>query len=127
MNGCNLPFNRRRQPRFIVLKGAMAIVENKYGNIVEINMKGLSFHYRVKEGKPLLSDFSRSKKFTIDITSSFHDFCLTDIPIKITSEREVTPISDFHPPLRKIRCGVEFKKLTVYDLFQLNKFITLSC
>lgn len=119
-------YERRVEPRFLVNEGAMAFVGKKYGKIIDVNMRGLSFQYIVKENKPFLKQNPQNKNFTLDITYGRSDFCLTNVPIKIISENESKSSSNSHPMLRKIRCGVQFKDLTEYQVFLLKRFVLIS-
>jgi hypothetical protein len=126
MNGFDKTDERRTEPRFPVNERALAFLGKKYGKIIDINSKGLSFQYIVKENRPLLTNHFQKKHFTLDISSATHDFCLTDVPVKIISEDEVKPTSKIHPTLREIRYGVQFKNLSADQLYQIKNFILSS-
>ena len=126
MKGYDSIFDRRKEPRFPVHEGAMAFVDKKYGKIIDVNMRGLSFQYIVKENRPLLTNGSQNKNFTLDIAYGISEFCLTNVPIKIISDNEYKSRSNSHSMLRKIRCGVQFKDLTPDQLVLLKRFVLIS-
>jgi hypothetical protein len=126
MKGYDDLYDRRKEPRFSVNEGAMAFVDKKYGKIIDVNMRGLSFQYIVKENRPLLTNNSQDKNLTLDIAFGSHNFCLTDVPIKIISDNECKSSSNRNSMLRKIRCGVQFKYLTPDQLLLLKRFVLIS-
>lgn len=126
MKGYDDLYDRRKEPRFPVHEGAMAFVGQKYGKIIDVNMNGLSFHYIVKENRPLLTNSSQIKNFTLDIAYGISGFCLTNVPVKIISDNEYKSSRKTHSALRKIRCGVQFKDLTPDQRILLKRFVLIS-
>ena len=126
MKGYDDLYDRRKEPRFPVHEGAMAFVDKKYGKILDVNMRGLSFQYIVKENRPLLTNSSQNQNFTLDISYGSSEFCLTNVPIKVISENECQSNSNTHSVLRKIRCGVQFKDLTPDQRILLKRFVLIS-
>ena len=123
MTGQNEINERRKEPRFVVNERALAFVGKKYGKIIDINSKGLSFQYLVKENRPLLANNSNRATLTLDISSASHDFCLTDLPVKIIAENEIQAGSNGHPTLKVIRCSIQFRELSADQIYYLKRFI----
>ncbi|MDY6988292.1 MAG: PilZ domain-containing protein [Thermodesulfobacteriota bacterium] len=115
------PLERRRHARFNV-RGirAYAMVRRHWppspimGNIVDIGMGGLSFHYVGTEKQS-------SRSSHLDILLSNSGFYLHKVPVKTISDVESDPASGVGPGTR--RCGIQFGNLTEEQKSHLRYFI----
>ena len=126
MKNDDVSSERRKDPRFFVNEGAMAFVAEKYGKVIDVSMKGLSFQYIENDKESHLSQYSRDKCIKLDIAFSARNFSLTDVPIKIISEQEIQSNSNHTSMLTKRRCSVAFKDLNPDQLFLLKQFVILN-
>lgn len=126
MKGYDDFYDRRKEPRFPVHEGAMAFVDKKYGKILDVNMRGLAFQYRVKENRPLVTNNCQNKNVTLDIAYGISEFCLTDVPIKIISDNECKSRGNSHSIVTERRCSVQFKDITPDQRVLLKRFVLIS-
>ncbi len=107
---------KRKHPRFQVPKGTFVSVgpyDAQVGQIIDMGMGGLAFRY-VGRPEPFNGELS--------IFLSERDFYLGRIPFKTVSDCEIAgkgPSS----PIAMRRSGVRFRKLTDYQVSQLEYFI----
>jgi len=110
--------DRRRDNRFEVVSGAVAIHKNdhsKQGKIIDISRGGLAFCYDERED--LTKEFA---EFAISFAAG--DFYLDKIPCKVTSycpANDIIPLN--HENMRRV--GVQLGELTQKQTNQLEYFI----
>jgi len=109
---------QRRNERFRARNGAFVALRPHYtklGQISDISMDGLSFHYMSREELPNAS-FD-----VLDILVTNDDFYLETVPFEIVSDFEITKV-----PLSAVaikRCSVKFGVLTDDQKSRLKNFI----
>jgi len=110
--------DRRRDNRFEVVRGAVAIHKNdysKHGQIIDISRGGLAFCY--DESEDMTKEFA---EFAISFSAG--DFYLDKIPCKVISycsANDIIPLN--HENMRRV--GVQLGELTQKQTDQLEFFI----
>ena len=113
---------RRKHKRFQVPRDAFVGVGpyfNKVGPITDMSIDGLAFRYIGSE-----EPSNRSHKLDIFLTDG--DFYLGKIPFETISDLEIVnkaPSSS----ITMRRSSVQFRKLTHYQISQLESFIQIHC
>lgn len=109
---------RRENERFRAKNGAFVALRPHYtklGQISDISMGGLSFHYMSREELP-------NESFDVlDILVTNDDFFLEKVPFEIVADFELTKV-----PLSRVaikRCSVRFGALTNDQRSLLENFI----
>jgi hypothetical protein len=109
---------RRKHQRFQVQDGAFAVFTPGFCNwsqIIDISMGGLAFFYTGVEQLPNAS-------FDLGISLANVGFYLGKLPFKVVSDLEIAnKVANGFRTTR--RCGVEFGKLTLNQISQLEYFI----
>ncbi len=108
---------RRRQPRLKVRDVAFAVLGDgeEMGQVMDINLLGLSFHYLTDGSEKPSSD-------SMQIILAEDDLHIRDIPFRRVADFEILNGMTFSC-LRKHRYGVEFGKLSAKQHAQLEHFI----
>lgn len=104
---------RRRHQRVTVKSGALALIDNLPGTIIDISEGGLALHHMVFEQEP-------RKNFRIDLFFQTDETFLANIPVELTSELELPANPD---AIRLRRYGLRFGELSDSQRRQLNCFI----
>jgi hypothetical protein len=107
---------QRQYKRFQVPKGAfvgLGPYDTKVGQIIDMSMGGLAFRYVGME-EPLHGE--------LDIFLSERDFYLGRIPFKTVSDFEMVSTAPSSPVSMR-RTGVQFKKLTHFQISRLQYLI----
>ncbi len=107
---------RRQHKRFQLPKGAfvgLAPYDTKVGQIIDMSLGGLAFRYVGME-EPLHGE--------LDIFLSERDFYLGRIPFKTVSDFEMDS-SAASSAVTMRRTGVQYKKLTQFQISQLQYLI----
>ena len=115
------PVERRKHERLQVKDGAYVMLKpfgSKVGELIDINMDGLTFNYIGGEDLPTTQ---YDTQYELDLVTTNRVFSLRDIPCKIISDFVTTNFP--HSLLRIRRCGVQFRKLNGYQISQLKNFI----
>jgi hypothetical protein len=97
---------------------AFAVLRNhvrKVGQIMDISLGGLSFHYIVNGEAP-------DKSIDLDILLAYQGLSMKKVQFKIISDIQIANKSPFSPLLMR-RCGVRFGGLTDKQKSQLKDFI----
>jgi len=109
---------RRENERFRVKNDAFVALRPHYtklGQISDISMGGLSFHYMSREELP-------NESFDVlDILVTNDDFFLEKVPFEIVVDLELTKVPLSHVTIK--RCSVRFGALTDDQRSQLEDFI----
>ncbi|MDY6952441.1 MAG: PilZ domain-containing protein [Thermodesulfobacteriota bacterium] len=84
------------------------------GNIVDIGIGGLSFHYIGKERPSSASSY-------LDILLGNSGFCLHEMPVRTISDIEADPAPGIRPGTRQ--CGLQFGDLTEEQKSHVRYFI----
>ena len=107
---------RREYQRFRVQEGTFAVFgpdSNKIGQIIDISMGGLAFHYMSGE------EPNGSKELNIFLAES--SFYLRKIPFRTVWDQDTRQVPFSSIDIR--RCGVEFGSLSEAQSSQLESFI----
>ncbi len=107
---------RRRQPRYRLGEGAIAVSANNPGHIQNISMGGLSFVY-------LHSDEPIQEGETVDILDGQNDFFMEAIPCRMISEKLLINESSFSM-MRMVQRSLEFGSLSKSQQTELETYIT---
>lgn len=122
--------DRRIAQRFPVKTGALAFNAKICGQIIDISLEGLSFHYieqnRETPQRVIDSGKPRSGAKTLDIIFGDYNFTLNDMPIKIISDYEVNAPHPYRSTATKRRRCVQFEKLNPEQRFWLKRFILIN-
>lgn len=113
---------RRRQLRYRLGEGAIAVSANNPGHIQNISMGGLSFVY-------LYNDEPIQEGETVDILDGQNDFFMEAIPCRKVSEKLLINESSFSM-MRMVQLSLEFGDLSKSQQGQLAAYIaqhSLSC
>ncbi len=109
---------RRRQERFQVSNGAFVGLGphyNNVGQIIDLSMGGLAFHYAGSKEPPRGS-------WKLDIFLNDGNFYLGKVPFRIISDFEIADKEPFDPITTR-RSSVQFGNLTHYQKYLLGYFI----
>lgn len=106
---------RRRQPRYRLGEGAIAVSANNPGHIQNISLGGLSFVY-------LHSDEPRPCGDTVDILDGQNDFFMEGIPCRTISEKLLVNESSFSM-IRMVQRSLEFGPLSKARRADLETYI----
>jgi hypothetical protein len=106
---------RRRQPRYRLGEGAIAVSANNPGHIQNISLSGLSFVY-------LDSDKPRPNGDTVDILDGQNDFFMEAIPCRTVSEKILVNESSFSM-IRMVQRSLEFGPLSKSTRGELETYI----
>lgn len=107
---------RRRQSRYRLGEGAIAVSANNPGHIQNISLGGLSFVY-------LHSDEPRPSGDTVDILDGQNDFFMEAIPCRTISEKVLVNESSFSM-IRMVQRSLEFGPLSKARQADLEIYIT---
>jgi hypothetical protein len=110
--------DRRKHQRFQVQEGACAVFKPDFcnwGQIVDVSRGGLGFRYT---GGEQLAKAS----YLLGISLATVGFYLHDIPFKAIWDCDITKEATSSFP-KTTQCGVQFGKLTPYQISQLEYFI----
>jgi hypothetical protein len=110
--------DRRNDHRFHMQDIAFAVLRNhvsKVGQIMDISLGGLSFHYIVNGEDP-------HRSLQMDILLAYQGIRIKKIRFKAISDIRIANKSPFSPLLIR-RCGVRFGPLTEEQKSQLENFI----
>ncbi|MDY6838241.1 MAG: PilZ domain-containing protein [Thermodesulfobacteriota bacterium] len=112
---------RRQHARFNVIGiRAYAMVRRHWppspvmGDIIDIGMGGLSFHYMGAEKQSSRSSY-------LDVLLSNSEFCLHKVPVRAISDVVSDPATGVSLGTR--RCGIQFRNLTEEQQSHLRYFI----
>lgn len=109
---------RRKNERFRAKNGAFVALRPHYtklGQISDIGINGLSFHYMAREERP------NESSDILDIVVTKGDFYLGKVPFETVSDFEITKV-----PISSItikRCSVRFGELSKDQKSRLEDFI----
>ena len=106
---------RRRQPRYRLGEGAIAVSANNPGHIQDISINGLSFIY-------LHSNEPRPHGDTVDILDGQNDFFMEAIPCHTVSEKLLVNESSFSM-MRMVQRSLEFGTLSKSRRGELETYI----
>lgn len=106
---------RRRQPRYRLGEGAIAVSANIPGHIQNISLGGLSFVY-------LHSDDPQPNGDTVDILDGQNDFFMESIPCRTISEKLLINESSFSM-IRMVQRSLEFGPLNKFRQDELETYI----
>jgi len=106
---------RRRQPRYRLGEGAIAVSANNPGHIQNISMGGLSFVY-------LHSDEPIMEGETVDILDGQNDFFMEAIPCRMVSEKLLINESSFSM-MRMVQRSLEFGAMSKSQREDLSTYI----
>jgi len=106
---------RRRQPRYRLGEGAIAVSANNPGHIQNISMGGLSFVYMHSEEEVGDGD-------SVDILDGQNDFFMEGIPCRTVSEKLLINESSFSM-IRMVQRSLEFGAMTKAQRVQLEAYI----
>lgn len=110
--------DKRKHRRFRMQDIAFAVLRNhvrKVGQIMDISLGGLSFHYIVNGEDP-------DKSLELDILLAYQGISMKKVQFKTISDIQIANKSPFSPLLMR-RCGVKFGGLTDNQKSQLKDFI----
>jgi hypothetical protein len=109
--------DRRKYTRWPILTGAFVVIKYpnaKVGQIIDISIDGLAFHYVGKE-----------KEWTgpteLSIFSGDGAFCLYRVPCKVISDLSIQ--GRHFDAITRRRCAIQFGDLTPGQMSQLESFI----
>ena len=108
---------RRKRKRFQVPKGVFVGVGphfTKVGQLIDLSTDGLAFRY-VGNSKPSSGSYA-------DICMLEGDLFLAELPIKIVSDVEIVEKAPWGSVTAR-RCCVKFRKLTLRQKAELERFI----
>jgi len=111
--------DQRKQPRFLVAYGAVAVLtESKLGKISDISRGGLSFSYIDYEDE---DDVAAKKSSEVSIV---HDpgFSLLNVPCKVIKD-DYSPPDQLYGFFKMNKCRIQFYQLTPDQEAQLVYFI----
>ena len=106
---------RRKEPRYRLGEGAIAISANNPGHIQNISLGGLSFVY-------LQSDATGHDDGTVDILDGQNDFFMEAIPCRTVSEKLLINESSFSM-IRMVQRSLEFGQLSKTQHVQLQSYL----
>ena len=106
---------RRRQPRYRLGEGAIAVSANNPGHIQNISMGGLSFIY-------LHRDTPTPDGESVDILDGQNDFFLEAIPCRTVAEKTLLNESSFSM-IRMVQRSLEFGSLSQSQRDELEAYI----
>jgi hypothetical protein len=104
---------QRQYQRFQVTAPAFVNDSVKIGKIVDISMSGLAFTY---EGLELWPQHAAALDLLID-----KEIFLKEVPVRVVSDEVIARGSRHRLVTRQ--CGVQFGRLTSYQVHQLENFI----
>jgi len=110
--------DRRKHRRFPMHDIAFAVLRNhmsKVGQIMDISLGGLSFHYIVNGEAP-------NKSLELDILLAYQGISVRKMRFNAISDIQIANKSPFSPLLMR-RCGVRFGELTEKQESELKDFI----
>lgn len=107
---------RRRQPRYRLGDGAIAVTANNPGHIQNISLGGLSFVY-------LYSEEPKPHGDCVDILDGQNDFFMEAIPCRTVSEKLLINESSFSM-IRMVQRSLEFGPLSKSKRAELEVYIT---
>ncbi len=107
---------RRKHKRYRVKNGALALIDNVPGTIVDISDGGLTVNYTVFGNEPNVN-------FRLDIFLSEDDFYLHDIPVTVVSSASKRNSTASIDPIQIKRFGLRFGELTDQQRSNLRYFI----
>lgn len=106
---------RRRQPRYRLGEGAIAVTANTPGHIQNISMGGLSFVY-------LHGDEPDAEVKSVDILDGQNDFFMEAIPCRTIAETLLVNESSFSM-IRMVQRSVEFLEMSKAQMVALEAYI----
>ncbi|OQX05273.1 MAG: hypothetical protein BWK76_27705 [Desulfobulbaceae bacterium A2] len=107
------PNERRQHPRVMIKNGALALIDNLPGTIIDISESGLAMHHMVFEQEP-------RKSFRLDLFIQPDELFLLDLPVELASEIE---LPDEQDTIQLRRYGLRFGELNDDQRQQLKYFI----
>ncbi|MDH3346650.1 MAG: PilZ domain-containing protein [Desulfobulbaceae bacterium] len=107
---------RRTHKRYRVKEGALALIDNSPGTIVDISTGGLTVNYIVFGNEP-------SNAMRLDIFLSSEDFYLQDVPAKVVNSYAKDKAIDADNIIQVKRYGLQFGELTKHQEETIKYFI----
>lgn len=107
---------RRRQPRYRLSDGALAVSANTPGRILNISMGGISFTYQHSEEPVEDSE-------TVDILDGQNDFFMEAIPCRVVFVKKALTNEPSFGMIRMMQCSLEFGALTRSQRVDLETYI----
>jgi hypothetical protein len=111
----NRDSERRREPRYQVGDGAMAVSANNSGHIQNISLRGISFYY-------LLGEIPVENGDTVDIMDGQHNFFMQAIPCRLVSKRVLIKATSISM-MRMEFCSLEFGALSKSQKDELEAYV----
>ncbi len=108
--------DRRKHKRYRVKNGALALIDNIPGTIVDISNTGLAINYTVFGKEPV-------DNLRLDIFLSSDDFYLQDIPATLVAAREKSSSKSTFGSIQVKRYGLQFGEMTEEQESNLRYFI----
>jgi len=107
---------RRKHKRYRVKNGALALIDNVPGTIVDISKNGMTINYVVFEKEP-------AENLRLDIFLSSDDFYLHDIPARLVNIIEKNSADTAYGSIHVKRYGLQFGELTEQQESNIKYFI----
>jgi len=107
---------RRKHKRYRVKNGALALIDNIPGTIVDISKSGLSINYTVFGKEPV-------ENLRLDIFLSSDDFYLQDIPARLVASQDKSGSKSTFGSIQVKRYGLQFGEMTEEQQSNLRYFI----
>ena len=107
---------RRIHKRYRVKEGALALIDNSPGTIVDISTGGLTVNFMVFGNEP-------SNAMRLDIFLSSEDFYLQDVPAKLVNSYAEDKTTNADNLIQVKRYGLQFGELTKHQEETIRYFI----
>ncbi len=107
---------RRKHKRYRVKNGALALIDNIPGTIVDISNSGLALNYTVFGKEPV-------ENLRLDIFLSSDDFYLQDIPARLVVSKNKGGSQSTFGSIQVKRYGLQFGEMTEEQESNLRYFI----
>jgi c-di-GMP-binding flagellar brake protein YcgR len=107
---------RRKHKRYRVKNGALALIDNIPGTIVDISKSGLAINYTVFGKEPV-------EQLRLDIFLSSDDFYLQDIPARLVSAKDRGGSQSTFGSIQVKRYSLQFGEMTEEQESNLKYFI----
>lgn len=118
---------RRRRERISAGKGAYAFSGKQYGQIVDVNLKGLCFQYAAGAGWSGEGNITQERgEERLDIIFGAYDFTLVGLPVQTVADFRIPSPEAKAGNLMVRRRAVTFGELTSEQVFSLKRFLLLS-
>lgn len=108
--------DRRRHKRYRVKEGALALIDNIPGTIVDISSGGLTVNYIVFGKEP-------ADQLRLDIFLSGEEFYLRDLPARLVNSASSGKSGATGGSIQVKRYGLQFGELTEHQKSTLRYFI----